>query len=533
VAFVLLIACANVANLLLARSAHRAKEISVRVALGASRWRIIRQLLVESLMLSCLGGVIGLVFAYGGIRWFDRVTQNVGKPYWMEFTMDLTVVGFIAAICLGTGIIFGLAPALHISKTNVNEALKEGGRGGSGGARAGRWSSALIVAELILTVVLLSGAGYMMRSFLTLAGMEVGIDTDNVLAMQIYLPLTKYPDPAPRAELYQRLEDRLSGISAIGRSALATSPPFGGGMARQITLDGRALVPSDTSPPSSTLVAVSDGYFDAIGLRLRQGRAFNRDDGLAGHEAAVVNERFAAMYLSGEDPIGRRVTLHVMGPTAPPPVSVTVVGVVPNVRQRNLELPEPDAIVYLPLRMSPERGTVLLVRTPSASAGVTPLVREAMLTVEPDVPLYNVMTLDALLAQQRWEYATFGSMFAIFAGIALLLSAVGLYAVTAYSVTQRAREIGIRMALGAQGAQILWLVLRRTLIQLGIGLPVGLAGAYGVGRLLQSILVQTSAGDPATLGGVTAVLVTATILACLWPARQAAALDPMVALRDD
>ena len=235
VAFVLLIACANVANLLLARSAHRSQEISVRAALGASRWRVVRQLLVESVMLACIAGVAGFGLAVAGVRWFDAATQNVGKPYWMEFTMDGVVFAFIAAVCLATGVIFGLAPALHVSKTDLNEVLREGGRGGTGGLRARRWTRTLIIVELALTLVLLAGAGFMMRSFLTLYRMDPGVDTSRLLTMEIYLPLTKYPEVGPRTQLFRQFEERLRGISAIEASAMATAAPFGGGAGRGVS----------------------------------------------------------------------------------------------------------------------------------------------------------------------------------------------------------------------------------------------------------------------------------------------------------
>ena len=281
VVFVLLIACANVANLLLARSAHRSQEMSVRAALGASRWRVVRQLLVESVMLACLAGVAGYGLAVAGVRWFDAATQDVGKPHWMEFTMDGTVFAFIAAICLATGVLFGLAPALHVSKTDVNEVLKEGGRGRSGGLRVRRWTRTLIVAELALTLVLLAGAGFMMRSFLTMYQMETGLETSRLLTMRIYLPLTKYPEMGPRTELFRQFEERLRGISAIEASAMATSPPLGGGGRRPLAIDGRPT-PVDVEAPVVTMVGVGDDYFDTLGLQLLRGRVFTAADGLPG-----------------------------------------------------------------------------------------------------------------------------------------------------------------------------------------------------------------------------------------------------------
>jgi putative ABC transport system permease protein len=533
VAFVLLIACANVANLLLSRAAHRSREIAVRVSLGAGRWRIIRQLLVESVLLSLLSGTIGLGLSIIGIRLFDAATTDVGKPYWMTFTMDPIVFGFLLLVCVGTGVLFGLAPAMHISKTDVHEVLKEGGgRSGSGGMRARRWTSALIVVEVVLTLVLLAGAGFMMRSFLTLYSMEIGVDTSRLLTMQLSLPLAKYPRPEPRTALYQQLEERLRRVSAIQSAGITTNVPTFGGFLRQLSVDGRPA-PAGEKLPDVTMVSISPGYFETLGVKLQRGRSFNDADGTPGHEAAIVNQRFVAMHFAGEDPLGRRIRLTDSSPQVqqPRPVDATIVGIAPTVRQRNFQDPDPDPVVYLPYRADPQRFMSLLVRGTGDPARITALVREEMRAIEPDIPLFRIQTMDQMLAQQRWPFRTFGSMFALFAVIALLLSAVGLYAVTAYSVTQRTAEIGVRMALGAQPKQVMWLVMRRSLIQLAVGVPLGVAGAFGVGRLLQSLLVQTSARDPLTIGAIAVLMIIVSLAACFWPARRATRLDPVSALR--
>jgi putative ABC transport system permease protein len=527
VVFVLLIACANVANLLLARSASRSQEMSVRAALGASRWRVVRQLLVESVMLACLAGV-------AGVRWFDVATQDVGKPYWMEFTMDGTVFAFIAAICLATGVLFGLAPALHVSKTDVNEVLKEGGRGGSGGLRVRRWTRTLIITEVALTLVLLAGAGFMMRSFLTMYQMDPGLETSRLLTMQIYLPLTKYPEVGPRTELFRQFEERLRGISAIEASAMATAAPLGGGAQRALAIDGRPT-PVGVEPPVVTTVNVGDDYFEALDLQLLRGRVFTAADGLPGQQSAIVNRRFVAIHFPDEDPIGRRIKLNVQNsaPNTPEPAWLTIAGVAPDIRQSGLQDPETDPVVYGPHRTESPRSGVLILRTAGDPASVTALVRDTLRVLEPDLPLFNIQTLDQRLAEQRWQFQIFGTMFGTFALMALVLSAVGLYAVTAYSVTRRTQEIGLRVALGARPWQVQWLILRLALGQLAIGVTIGVAGAFGVGQLLQSLLVQTSPTDPTTLFSIVALLLSVAVVACLWPARRAARLNPMVALHHD
>jgi predicted permease len=541
VAFVLLIACANVANLLLARSAHRAREISVRVSLGASRWRIVRQLLVESIVLAIIAGVLGLALSTIGIRLFDAATQDVGKPYWIQFTMDGRVFAYLAAICLGTGVLFGLAPALHIAKTDVNEILKEGGRSGSAGIRARRWSGALIVAELALTLALLAGAGFMMRNFLVHYRMDLGIETSHLLTMSLALPEQKYPSLDQRLAFYERLEERLRGNARIRSVSVASNAPMQGGFARRLAVDGRPLA-SGEQPPTVTMLTIDPRYFETLGLSLLRGRAFTDADGAPGQENAIVNARFAEMHFANEDPIGRRIELSIdlAGAAAPPggiPLSVTatIVGIAPNVRQRNFDQAETDPVAYLPFRTDPRGFMTLLARSDGDPNTLTPILREEVRAIDPDLPLFGIRTMDQSLAQQRWPFRVFGTMFAIFAGIALMLSAVGLYAVTAYSVTQRTPEIGVRMALGAQSNQVMALFLRRAFVQLGIGLSLGLAGAFGVGKIFESadLLIQTSARDPVTIGSIAALLAGVSLAACIWPARKATALDPLVALRHE
>lgn len=541
VAFVLLIACANVANLLLSRATNRAREISVRVALGASRWRVIRQLLMESVLLSVVAGMAGLGIAMIGIRLFDRATADVGRPYWIQFTMDGTVFAFFAVVCLGTGIIFGIAPALHASKADVNEILKEGGRSGSAGVRARRWTGALMVAELTLTVVLLAGAGFMMRNFVTLYSLDLGIDTSRLLTTALALPDRKYPAVEQRLAFYERLEERLKSNPKIESVTITSNAPMQGGFLRRLTIDGKALDQGQQAP-NVTMLTIDPRYFETIGLPLQRGRDLTDEDGMTGREAAVVNQRFVALHFPNEDPIGRRITLAIdlQGGAAPQggiPLSLTatIVGIVPNLRQRDFQLPEPDPIAYLPFRTDPRGFMNLLVRSAGDPNLMTPILREEVRAIDPDLPLFGIRTMDAALAQARWPFRIFGTMFAIFAFIALALSAVGLYAVTAYAVSQRTQEIGVRMALGAQGNEVAWLFLKRSFVQLGIGLTLGVAGAFGVGTLFAStqLLIQNRAGDPITIGGIALLLLIVASIACFLPARRATRLDPLVALRRD
>jgi putative ABC transport system permease protein len=315
-----------------------------------------------------------------------------------------------------------------------------------------------------------------------------------------------------------------------GQAALTSAPPLGGGGGGGLELDGRAAESEETRPTVTSLV-VSEDYFDILRVPLRQGRVFTREDGEPGSEVAIVNQRFVDLHLADGEALGRRLRL-VSGETAAPDAPwFTVIGVAANVRQRDIEDQQADAVVYRPLRSAPVRSAMLLVRADGDPAAATASVRETMRTVEPDVPLADVMSMDDRLALERWPFRVFGTLFGLFAVIALTLSAVGIYSITANSVTQRTREFGIRASLGAEPRAISWLALRRVLGYLLIAVPVGGAGAYAVGRLLQSLLVQTTPGDPLTLGAVVLVMVAVAVLASLWPARRAARIDPMVALR--
>jgi predicted permease len=532
VVFVLLIACANIANLLLARAAQRSKEIAVRVSIGATRWRLVRQLLVESVLVAIVAGIVSLPLSIVGIRLFDSVTQDVGKPYFMEFTMDFRVFTFFAAMCLATGIVFGLAPALHVSKTNVNDVLKEGGRANAGTSHARRWMSTLLVVELALTLVLLAGAGFMMRSFLALYRLDMGIDTSRLLTMQLTLPERRYATSDEKNAFIRRLDERLASIGAFEGATTASNWPLGGGAVRQFAIDGAA---TQETPPLVTLLSVGPRYMATIGVPILRGRDFREDDGTPGREGAIVNQRLAEMHFAGKDPVGTRIGLTQDASEGATTATFTIIGVVPNVRQRNAQNsdPDPDPVVYVPYTGNRGLGenTSLIVRGRSDPAKMTALVREEIRALDADLPVFNIRPMDENLARQRWPFRVFGSMFAIFAAIAFVLAVVGTYAITAYGVTQRTQEIGVRMALGAERRDVVRLIIRSTVVQLAVGLTIGLAGAFGVGQLLRSLLVQTSARDPLTIGSIAFLMLTASIVACIIPARRAADLDPLVALR--
>jgi predicted permease len=543
VGFVLLIACANVANLLLSRSASRSREIAVRFAMGASRWRVVQQLLVESVVLGFLGGVFGLLLSFAGVRAFDAAVSDVGKPYWIQFTTDWTVIGYLAAICVLTGVLFGLAPALQVSRTSVNEVLKEGGRGNSSGRRARWMSGTMVVVEIALTIILLTGAGVMTKSFLNLYRDDIGIKTDYLMTMRLVLPNTKYPKPEMRQEFLDRLAPRLASVPGAESVALATNIPPQGGGRRLLEIEGGKQKPG-TDWPEVTTVTAGPNYFATLGAPIRVGRDFNDNDGKAGFESVVINQRFVQLMFPGEDPIGRRIRFPARQPNAPaptgpaaanqtPPVWRTIVGVVPTLRHGSPQDAEPPAVAYIPLRQESPGFAMLLVRSRVDPSVIMTAVRREVQAIDQDQPVFTVQTMDQLLAQQRWPFVVFGTVFVVFAVIALVLAAVGLYAVMAYSVTQRTQEIGVRMALGAGAPQVSWLILRRGLIQLAIGLTIGLSGAWFATAALPSQIVGPSPNDPRMFSIVTGILIVVAISACLLPTRRATRLDPLVALRNE
>ena len=538
VGFVLLIACANVANLLLARAVGRSREISIRTALGASRWRVVRQLLVESVILSVAGGALGWVASIWGIRAFDAAVTPNGKPAFIVFSVDYRVILYIAAITLGTGILFGMAPALRLSKLDINATLKDGGHGASSGARGKFLSAILVVTEMALAVVLLAGAGLMIRSFLKIYSAPVGVQSDNVLTMRMLLRDTKYPAPADQITFFQRLQERLAVVPGVEVTAITTNLPAGGSLRFPYELEGKPPV-DDRKRSQIAALVVSPGYFDVMNVRPISGRSFTEADGVTGFPVVIVNKSFADTFWPNEDCLGKRLRL-VTAPvgakagTPPSPQAwLTVVGEIRDIIQNDLGKGQRDPIIYLPYRQQPMRGMNVVARSRVPPATLADVFRREVKLLDQDLPVFNLRTLEDFLAQRNWPWRVFGSMFAIFAAIALLLASVGLYAVIAHSVSQRTQEIGIRMSLGATGGKVLGLIFMQGMRQLIAGLLVGLAAAFGVTRVLRTLLVGISPNDPATFVTVALVLSLAGVLGCMLPARRAVRVDPVIALRHD
>jgi len=533
VVFVLLIACANVATLLLSRSGSRAREMAARLALGATRWRIVRQLLVESLVLAFAGGSLGLLAASGGLRLFDAAIQQ-SLPYWVRFTFDGVVFAYAAGICVATAVLFGLAPALHVSKTNPIEVLKEGGRGVAGGRRVRRMGSAMVISELALTIVLLVGAGSMIRNFMTLYVMDLGIDVDRLMAMRIQLPPATYSSADARRAFFDGLEEQVQSLPGIAAAAVTTGvPPLDGGE-RRLEIEGHVR-PPETSPPFVGTVTVTPRFFEVLGVRLVRGRGFTSADGAPGSEAVIVNELLAAQFFPGEDPIGRRVRFFDGQPEPGRPADGwrTIVGVTPLIKQGSSLDEYLNAVVYVPYRQESPASASLLVRSALPPATVMDAVRRKVQAIDADQPVQALQTLAQILADDRWWQRTWSAMFGTLAAIGLVLSAVGLYAVMAYSVTQRTQEIGIRLALGAERRHVFWVILRRAGLQVWAGLIIGLIGSWLLRRVLPGGLAGISPHDPIALVAICVLLTLVAVAASLAPARRAARVDPLVTLRSE
>jgi putative ABC transport system permease protein len=523
---VLLIACANLANLTLARATSRSREISVRIALGAGRWRIIRQLLAESVMLSAAGGVV----AWWIVEWGVRTYELADRPWRvLDYAMDYRIFAYFIAISVGTGVLFGLAPALRLSTLDVNAGLKDGGRGAAGGGRGTRVSALLVIGEMALAVVLLSGAGVMIRSFLVLHTLDVGVPTANTLAMQVELPDDRYPGAESKISFFDRLTTRLEAIPGVESIAIAARVPAGPALKFPYELAGAAPIDAQRRPIISGVV-IGSGYFRTVGVPVRSGREFNDADGGSAVPVAIVNQRFANSYWPGEEPLGKR--LRVFDGQAPGSW-LTVVGIAPNIIQDGAARQEFDPLVYLPYRQRPLGGAWVLARTrvPTASLGMA--VRREIQALDADLPTANLWTLAAWLELPYVDQGNLTVLFLVFAAIALLLASIGLYAVVAHSVSQRTQEIGVRIAIGATARDILALVLMQGMLPLGIGLTVGLAASLALTPVLKSQLVRVSPVDPLTLVVTSCVLVSAATLGCMIPARRAMRVDPVVALRHD
>lgn len=532
VAFVLLIACANVANLLLARAAGRQKEFAIRAALGAGRLDIVRRLLAESMSLAWAGGALGVVLA----RWSISALVTLHPqdiPRLQEVGIDWRVLAFTVVVSLMTGTLFGLAPATHVSKLDLNEALKEAGRGASDGRRGGRTRSLLVVAEMALALVLLIGATLMIRTFMALENASTGFPTDNLLTMNVMPPEQQYSNEQQVADGFERVLERIQSIPGVLLAASATNLPVGGwNQGRAFTIEGREPK-SPGEIQGAGYLSVSPGYFHTIGLTLRRGREFTAQDRHGAPDVMIISESMARRYWPGENPVGKRIICasvqfgkRGLGPSVPR----EVVGIVGDVQHIGRDA-ETSVEMYVPQLQNTIPFTYFVVRTSTDAARFAPAVARGVNEVLKDLPVSGVKTIEDRLAESfsrpRFQMLLLGS----FAGLALLLATIGIYGVMAYSVTRRTHEIGIRMALGADARQVLALVLGHGLKLALMGVVLGLAGAFASTRLMVTLLYGVTPTDVATFAGVSTLLVTVAALASFVPAWRAAKTDPASTLR--
>ncbi len=530
VGFVLLIACANVANLLLARATARHKEVAIRTALGATRGRIVRQLLIESILLALIGGGFGLLLALWGV---DAITglmpQDWRFPRIEDTRIDATVLAFTFGVSLLTGLLFGLLPALKASRLNVYESLKEESRSASAGLHVQRMRGLLVVSEIALTLLLLVGAGLLIKSLLRLQHVDPGFNSQNLLTLHLSPPLTKkYLQDDARAQLYKQTVEQIAALPGVEGVATNSGPPLASfGLKFPFEVEGRTDNTGDKL--DAFYSSINSGYFRTLGIPLVAGRDFNEQDNKEGAPVVIINETMARRFFPSGDAVGKRIKIkHYMDDI----ISHEIVGVARDAKQMTLSDPV-GSEMFVSDQQYPWLSTVLVVHTKTDAASMLPAIKRAFANVDKNQPLTDAKTMGQLMAESVAQPRFYTLLLGLFAAVALALAGVGIYGVMSYTVAQRTHEIGIRIALGAQGRDVLKLVVGQGMALTLVGVAVGLIGAFIVTRVMSSLLYGVTATDPVTFAGVSLLLVAVALFACLIPARRATKVDPMIALRHE
>jgi len=530
---VLLIGCANLANLALVRGVSREREVAVRASLGARRWQLIRQFLTETVILSIFGGLVGILIGYGTLKWLQTQIPPFSFAREVNVTMDLRVLVFAMAIAVFTGVLFGLAPAMQVTSPNLANAMKDGGRGASSGGSRGRLRDVLVVAEVSLAFILLVGSGLMMRTFFGLMNAESGFDATNTVTVGMPIPLQRFPEPERLNAYLREIRTAVEAVPGVVETALSCAPPMQGtcyGMPMQVA--GRPMV-DRSNRDGGFYKIVSPSYFTAMRLKLLKGRALSDRDTKGAPPVLVINDRLAKRFFPNEDPIGQRILIQEIVPGKTALGSEIPWAVVGMVASEKIGGPrdEQSSGVYVSNEQSPAYGMTLIVRAKLDPLALAKAISAAIHSVGKDQALGDFRTVDQIREQALVGNRLQATLLGIFASVALLLAALGIYGVISYSVEQRTHELGIRAALGASERSLLGLVLIRGLVVTGIGLAIGLAGSLAVTRQMKSLLFGISAQDPTTMIVVAAILAAVAIAACYVPSRRATKADPMIALR--
>jgi putative ABC transport system permease protein len=526
VGFLLLIACANITNLLLVKATARSREMAVRTALGATRTRLVRQLITESILLGVIGGAAGLALTYAGLPALLHLIP-VDLPAWMNFSVDRSVLIFVTAISLITSIIFGVAPAFGISHVDTAGALRDSTRGATTGRGRRTLRNVLVVSEVALSFVLLVGAGLMIRSFLALRHQSLGYDTDHALTMYMAVPSMRYPQGPKSTALDQFVHDQLASLPGVSAVAFASGIPLETTWGRSLTVEGFPILPLKDAPMINHTVITPD-YFRALGIQVIAGRVFSDDD-FNNPRVAIIDERVAKNYWPQASAVGKRIRF---GPPEDNEPWHTVVGVVAAVKNQQLANSS-RWDVYLPYSKNSGVGDGIVIRASGDPTHLISATRERMKAIDSDIALSSVYTMQQILDRTSWQQRFFAVLFAVFAVLAMLLVAVGLYGVLGYTVSLRTGEIGIRMALGASAARVQAMILKQGLVLVISGLAIGVFAAIALTRLLASELFAVKATDPLTFAAVAALLFVVALAACWFPARRAMRVDPMVCVRAD